>query len=179
MVLSEAHSLHYSNGQSQSYMLLIVCDIKFVTLVFPLPRSPPPSLISLSPETELNLFCCAFVCKPGIAQGGWKQLQIHTERRPGAQVVPSNNGSVYSPHTKITCANKNQFGSLRTTSRGSQLVCQKTQKKQRNGKKSEHWRIKAQISFECCYSNIVYSRAPVYIVIMHSEVWILTHVVHT
>lgn len=60
---------------------------------------------------------------------GYKQLQIHTERRPGAQAVPSNNGSVYSPHTKITCANKNKFGSLRTTSRGSQLACQKTHKK--------------------------------------------------
>lgn len=138
-----------------------------------------PSLpISLSLSTELNLFCCAFVCKPGIAQGGMKTVaDTHTERRPGAQVVPSNNGSVYSPHTKITCANKNQFGSPRTTSRkGSQLACQKKQKK---WKKCKRWRIMAPISFECCYSNIVYSRAPVYIVIMHSEVWILTHVMHT
>lgn len=33
----------------------------------------------------------------------------------------------------------------------------------------------APISVECCYSNIVYSKGPVYIVIMHSEVWILLH----
>lgn len=51
-------------------MLLIVCIVKFVTLVFSLPHSPPSLCISDSPATELNIFCCAFVCKPGIARGG-------------------------------------------------------------------------------------------------------------
>ncbi len=176
MVLSEAHSLHYSNGQSQSYMLLIVCNVNFVTLVFPLSRSPPPCLILSVRRQSSIFFVVPLFVNQALHRGGWKQLQIHTERRPEAQIVPSNNGSVYSPHTEIICANKNQFGSLRTTSQGSQLVCQKKDKKD---KKSEHWRIMAPISFECCYSNIVYSRAPVYIVIMHSEVRILTHVMHT
>lgn len=109
--------------------------------------------------------------------GGRNRCRLHTETRPGAQVAPPNNGSVYSPHTKMTCANENQFGSPRTTSlRSSASVSKKTKKRQ---KKSERWRIMAPISFECCYNNTVYSRAPVYIVIMHSEVWIPTHVMHT
>ena len=111
-------------------MLLIVCNVTFFTLAFPLPRPRPPSLYSSpSPATELNLFCCAFVCKSGIARGVGGCKQIHTERRPGAQAVPSNNGSVYSPHTKITCANKNKFGSLKRTFSGKSASVSKKHKK--------------------------------------------------
>ncbi|KAG7219048.1 hypothetical protein INR49_007157, partial [Caranx melampygus] len=33
------------------------------------------------PATELNLFCCAFVCKPGIAQGVGVGVTVKSERR--------------------------------------------------------------------------------------------------
>lgn len=119
-------------------MLLIVYNVKFVTLVYPLPRSPPSSLfVFLSVRRQSSIFFVVpLFVNQALHRGGWKQLQIHTERRPGAQVVPSNNGSVYSPHTKITCANKNQFGSQRTTSWGSQLACQKKKKKEKKKKQN-------------------------------------------
>lgn len=53
---------------------------------------------------------------------GWRGGQIHTERRP-------NKDSVYSPHTEITHANKNQFEPLRATSRQSRPTCAGGKKK--------------------------------------------------
>lgn len=39
---------------------------------------------------------------------------MHTERRPGAQVVPPNNGSVYSPRTHHTHTHTQNLSHTRT-----------------------------------------------------------------
>lgn len=50
-------------------MLLIVCNVNFVTLVFPLPHCLPLPLSPPQSGDRAPSFSCAFVCKPGIARG--------------------------------------------------------------------------------------------------------------
>lgn len=108
-------------------MLLIVCNVTFFTLAFP-PHVPSPSIL-LPVRRQSSIFFVVPLFVNQALHEGWGCKQIHTERRPGAQAVPSNNGSVYSPHTKITCANKNKFGSLKTTFSGKSASVSKKHKK--------------------------------------------------
>lgn len=163
-------------------MLLIVYNKQvFHTSISSPSSSRPPSLpllFALSRATKFNLFCCAFVCKPGIAQGwGVETVVDYTQRRDPEHKLHHLIMAVFTaPTPKWLVLTRTSLGHREWLLWGVQLACQKTQKKD---KKSERWRIMAPISFECCYNNTVYSRAPVYIVIMHSEVWIPTHVMHT
>lgn len=107
-------------------MLLIVCNIKFITLAFSLP--------SLLPATELNpFFVVPLFVNQALHRGEkWIQSQItHRAESWRTSWYHLIMAVFTAPHTKITCANKNQFGSLRTTSSGSRLVCQKLKKKKR------------------------------------------------
>lgn len=139
-------------------MLLVVCYICPT-------RIPPPSLSPSHFSSEFNLFCCAFVCKPGIAQGrdgagGWGGDNCRFTQKSALLMA------VFTAHTpkQLTRICTELWVWL------PDEVC--------GGEKQKREELRLQFLLNVTVTPYLQELLHIF-VIMQSEVWILTHVMHT